>query len=479
MPILDAPHPGPAFTRELAARAAQVVPARAQMGSSLSFHIILACMGIAFPAIIMVMHYRGLRRHDEDALLLARRWSRVMAVLVAVGAVSGTVLSFDMGLLWPGLMGPFGAAIGIPFAFEGIFFLLEAVFTAIYMYGWNRLSPWAHFWTIVPVVLSGILGAMSVIAANSWMNHPSGYTMTGGRLTSVNPVAVYFNGATYYQMPHMILAAYMVAGGLAATPYAIGLLRGRRDRYTRLGFLVPFTVAAIASPFQIAVGDTSARAVASQQPVKFATMEYVPVTAQRVSEWLGGVWVNGRVVGGLSIPDLDSLLVGFSPNTRVTGWETVPPDLRPPFPTFIHLSFDVMVLIGTLMLVWGAWLAFWWWRRHDLPGGLLGRVFLVGGALSGIATVVAMEAGWVVTEIGRQPWIVYHVLLTSQAATTASGVLGTLTATLVIYGVLTVATFAILWVMKRRWDGSPGAADVPVPYAPPTGERAGERTAPR
>lgn len=475
MPTADVLPAGPALARELAARAVEVDPARAQMGSSLGFHIILACMGIAFPAIIMVMHYRGLRRGDETALLLARRWSRVMAVLVAVGAVSGTVLSFDMGLLWPGLMGPFGSAIGIPFAFEGIFFLLEAVFTAIYMYGWNRLPPWAHFWTIVPVVVSGVLGAMSVVAANSWMNAPAGYTMSGGRITSVNPVSVYFNGATYYQVPHMILAAYMVAGGMTATPYAAGLLRGRRDRYTRLGFLVPFTIAAIAAPFQIAVGDTSARAVASQQPVKFASMEYVPVTAQRVSEWLGGAWVNGRVVGGISIPDLDSLLVGFSPNTRVTGWETVPPDLRPPFPTFLHLSFDVMVAIGTLMLLWGIWLAFWWWRRHDLPGGAPGKLFLAGGALSGIATVIAMEAGWVVTEIGRQPWVVYHVLLTSQAATKATGVVGTLAATLVIYGVLTVATFAILWVMKRRWEPGGSQADVPVPYAPPADERAAPR----
>ena len=260
--------------------ALDVVPARAQMGSSLAFHIILACMGIAFPAIVLVVHYRGLRRKDEVALLLARRWSRVMAVLVAVGAVSGTVLSFDMGLLWPGLMGRYGSVIGIPFSFEGIFFLLEAVFTAIYLYGWDRLPPWAHLWTLVPVVLTGILGAMSVVAANSWMNDPSGFTMAHGRITSVDPVAVFFNGATYYEVPHMILAAYMVAGGLAATPYAVGLLRGRRDRYTRLGFLVPFTVAAIATPFQIGVGDTAARAIASNQPIKFATMEYVPQTTR-------------------------------------------------------------------------------------------------------------------------------------------------------------------------------------------------------
>ena len=455
----------------LGSAAIEVVPARAQMGSSLGFHIILACMGVAFPAIVMIANYRGLRHGDADAMLLARRWSKVMAVLVAVGAVSGTVLSLDLGLLWPGLMGRYGSVIGIPFGVEGIFFLLEAVFTAIYMYGWDRLPPWAHFWTLAPVVVSGVLGAISVVAANAWMNDPSGYTTSHGTITSVDPVAVFFNGASYYEMPHMVLAAYMVAGGIVATPYAVGLLRGRRDRYTRLGFLLPFTVAAIATPFQIGVGDTAARAIASQQPVKFASMEYVPTTATHVTEWLGGIWYNGHVVTGTGIPlpDVDSLLVGFSPNTKVTGWNTVPPSLRPPFPTLIHLSFDVMVGIGTLMLLWGIWLALWWWRERRLPGGLLGTVFLVGGALSGVACVVAMEAGWVTTEVGRQPWTVYHVLLTTQAATTATGVLGTLAATLVIYGVLTVATFAIIWTMKRRWSepaAPSGPPEARVPYSP-------------
>ena len=452
--------------RTLASGSLQVIPARAQMGSSLGFHIILACMGIAFPAIVMAAHYRGLRRGDQTALLLARRWSKVMAVLVAVGAVSGTVLSFDMGLLWPGLMGRYGSVIGIPFSFEGIFFLLEAVFTAIYLYGWDRLPPWAHFWSLAPVVITGLGGAFSVVAANAWMNDPSGFTMSGGRITSVDPVAVFFNGATWYETPHMILAAYMVAGGLAATPYAVGLLRGHRDRYNRLGFLLPFTVAAIATPFQIFVGDTAARAIASQQPVKFATMEYVPVTSREVPEWIGGIWFHGRVLPGtgISLPDVDSLLVGFSPHTKVIGWDSVPASLRPPLPTFIHLSFDVMVGIGTVLLLWGLWLALWWWRKRDIPAGRLGTVFLAGGALSGVAAVVAMEAGWMVTEVGRQPWTVYGVLLTNQAATKASGVVGTLIVTVVIYGLLTVATFGILFLMQRRWRAGSGQADVPVPY---------------
>jgi cytochrome d ubiquinol oxidase subunit I len=463
----------------LALQSDQVIPARAQMGSSLGFHIILACMGIGFPAVVMTAHYLGLRG-DADALLLARRWSKVMAVLVAVGAVSGTVLSFDMGLLWPGLMGTYGSAIGIPFSFEGIFFLLEAVFTAIYLYGWDRLPRWLHFWTLGPIVISGILGALSVVAANSWMNQPSGYTMAHGQITSIDPVAVFFNRATYYEAPHMILAAFMVAGGLAATPYAVGLLRGHRDRYTRLGFGVPFAIAAIVTPVQIVVGDTAARAIAVHQPVKFASMEYVDRTTRGATEWVAGIWYHGHVIAGIGLPDVDSLLVGFSPHTRVTGWDAVRAAYRPPLPTLLHLSFDLMVGIGTLLLLWGIWLAWSWWRHRDLPQGRPGTVFLIGGALSGVAATAAMEAGWVVTEVGRQPWTVYHVLLTSQAATTASGVTGTLAATLVIYGALTAATFAVLFVMQRRWStGTPGQPEPAVPYAPPAEQTARPPEPPR
>ena len=206
-----------------------VVPARAQMAATLGFHIILACLGIAFPTIVLLAEFIGLRRHDEIPMRLARRWSQAMGVLIAVGAVTGTVLSFEMGLLWPGLMRQYGAVLGFPFGVEGLFFFLEAIFTAIYLYGWRRLPGWAHFWSGMPIALSGILGAMSVIAVNSWMNQPGGFTEQGGRITSVNVWQVYFNHAAIYEMPHMILAAYMVTGFTVAGIYAAGILRGRRD----------------------------------------------------------------------------------------------------------------------------------------------------------------------------------------------------------------------------------------------------------
>ncbi len=452
--------------------ATDVAEARSQMGLTLSFHIVFACFGVALPAVVMIAHYRGLRHGDRDALTLARRWSKVMAVLVAVGAVSGTLLSFEMGLLWPGLMGKFGGAIGIPFSIEGIFFLIEAVFVSIYLFGWNRLPRWLHFWSLAPVVLSGILGAWSVVAANSWMNQPAGFKISDGHLYRIDPFAVFFNNASWYEVPHMILAAYMVTGFFVASVYAVGMLRGRRDRYHRLGLMIPFAVGAICSPLQIAIGDTAARAIAGQQPAKFAAMEYVLHTGRHVSEYLGGVLVHGNVYAAIRVPDLDSLLVGFSPNTRVVGLDSVPVKYRPPFPTFIHLSFDLMVLLGFAVLIWSAWFGWGWWRRRDLPPARRSVTpFLVGAALCGAAATVAMEAGWVVTEVGRQPWIVYKVELVSQAVTPSSGVIFTLIAVLVIYPALTVATVASLFAIARRWRREGTLDTGAVPYGPPATEQ--------
>jgi cytochrome bd ubiquinol oxidase subunit I len=441
------------------------VPARSQMGSSLGFHIILACFGIAFAAICMIAEFIGIKRGDAAALLLARRWSKVMAVLVAVGAVSGTVLSYEMGLLWPGLMGRFGAAIGFPFSMEGIFFFLEAIFVGVYLYGWKRLSPWAHWWSGMPIVVSGILGALSVVAANSWMNTPAGYTYSHGKLTSVDPVSVFFNPSTPYETTHMLLAAYMVTAFVIAGVYAVGLLRGRRDRYHRLGFAIPFTVGGILAPLQVMMGDIIARFIANQQPIKFAAMEYVLTTQRDAPEWLGGILINGKVYFGAAIPAFDSILVGFNPHTRVIGLNSVPPSQQPPLLTLIHLSFDVMVGLGFFLFALAAWQGWWWWFHRRL---LLTPWFLVPAALSGVGAIVAMEAGWVVTEVGRQPWIVYRVLLVSDAVTPSSGVTVTLAVILVLYAILTVVSIGVPMVMSRRWrQETPAEEDAEqVPYGP-------------
>jgi cytochrome bd ubiquinol oxidase subunit I len=434
------------------------------MGFTLGFHIVLACLGIAFPAITLIANWRGLRRQDPVALELARRWSKAMAVLFAVGAVTGTVLSFEMGLLWPGLMGRYGDVFGVGFAVEGIFFFLEAIFIAIYIYGWKRLSPWAHFASGLPIVVAGVGGAFSVVTANSWMNQPGGFRVdAAGHVADVRPLDVLFNGATGYEVPHMVFAAYMVAGFLVASVYAVAMLRGRRDRHHRLGMAIPLTVALVATPIQIFFGDTAARGIARDQPTKFAAMEYVQRTTTHAPEYVGGVVVNGKVKGAIKIPDLDSFLVGFSADTRVTGLQSVAPADRPPAPSMLHLTFDAMVGIGFALLALGAWWGIAWWRRRRGPES---RWFLRAVAVSGVAAVVALECGWIVTEVGRQPWIVYQRLRTADAVTTAGGIWWTLIVVVVLYAGLAVAAALVLRTMARRWrERADDEAD--VPYGPP------------
>ncbi len=426
----------------------EVVPARAQMATTLGFHIILACFGIAFPTIVLFAEYIGLKRSDEVAMTLARRWSQALGVLVAVGAVTGTVLSFEMGLLWPGLMRKYGAVIGFPFSVEGIFFFLEAIFTGIYLYGWRRLRGWAHFWSGIPVAVSGILGAISVMAANSWMNQPGGFTLRGGRVVAVDALQVFFNRAAIYEMPHMVLAAYLVAGFGVASVYAAGFLRGRRDRYHRLGFGIPFVLAAVLTPFQIFVGDTAARAIATDQPVKFAAMEYVTHTSRGVPEYLGGVYSGGHVYFGLSIPDMDSLLVGFSPHTKVVGWDSVAPVDRPPAPTLIHLSFDAMVGLAFLLLLAGLWALVVWRRERALPSS---QMFLVAGR--GVRTGGAGGDGVRLDRHRGRPPAVGRLPAAHDRAggDDEPGCDREPDGVIVLYAVLGVATVVILRLLARRW----------------------------
>jgi cytochrome d ubiquinol oxidase subunit I len=443
--------------------AADLGAARSQMAFTLGFHIILACLGVGLPAIILIANWIGLRRSDEVALDLAKRWSKVAAVTFVVGAITGTVISFEMGLLWPEFMRRFGDVFGLPFALEGIFFFTEAIFIAIYIYGWKHLSGWAHFWTGVPVVIAGLGGAWSVVAANAWMNQPDGFKLASdGSVTNVSPVDAFFNGAVGYEAPHLILAAYLVTGFLVASIYAVGMLRGRRDRHHRLGLLIPLTLAVIVTPIQFAVGDTAARAIAKDQPIKFAAMECVQETHTHVTEYLGGRCTSEGVKGGIGIPGLDSWLVGFSTDTKVIGLDTVPPDDRPPANTMLHWAFDAMVGICSVLILLGLWLGFAWWRKRDIPTT---PWFLRATAVSGVAAIVALECGWIVTEVGRQPWIVYEVMRTEDAVTDASGVPITLGVVFVVYALLGTATVMVLRAMSARWREGEGD-DVDVPYGP-------------
>jgi cytochrome d ubiquinol oxidase subunit I len=449
----------------LADTSSNLLAARNQMGFTLGFHIILACFGVAFPLMMLIAEWYGHRKNDPHALRLARNWSKGVAVLFAVGAVTGTVLSFEFGLLWPRFMDRFGDAFGIAFAIEGIFFFLEAIFIAIYIYGWDRLSPRAHMLSAIPIVISGIGGAFSVIAANAWMNQPQGFDLdAAGNVTNVRPFEVLFNPATGYEFFHMWLAAYIVTGFIIASVYAVGMLRGRRDRYHRLGLVIPFTVAAIATPIQLFVGDTAARAVADDQPAKFAGFECIYKSGTDQAEHIGGICHDGKVTGGISIPGLDSLLVDFSTDTYVKGLDQIPDDQEPPALTMLHLAFDTMVGIGTALFLLAVWFAITWWRRRDLPSTVW---FLRACAVAGIAAVIALESGWIVTEVGRQPWIVNGFMRTTDAVTPAQGIWFVYGLTMLLYIGLAVTAITVLRALSRRWREGLPEEPGEIPYSPP------------
>jgi len=443
--------------------------ARAQMAFTLMFHIILVPLGVSWSAMTLIANYRGIKHGDGDALRLAQRWSKYMAVTFAVGAVTGTVLSFEFGLLWPQFMGKWGEAFGVPFAFEGLFFFTEAIFISIYIYGWRRLKPWAHFWTGIPIPIAGVFGSASVIAANAWMNSPDGVTLdSSGNVVDVDPVRVIFNDAMPFMAAHMIVAAYLVGGFLIASVYATGMLRGRRDRYHRLGFIIPFTVAAIATPVQIGVGDGLARWVYDNQPTKFAAIEMVTQTSSDVPEiLLGHLNSSGEEEGGIAIPGLASWLSDPSTGraTVVQGLDSVPADQRPTIRevNIVHLCWDIMVGLGTLLFLFTLWYWASWIFRRDMPRS---RWFLRVAAVTGVLAVVTMEAGWIVSEVGRQPWIVYNLMKVSDAATTNDGVWITFIAVALLYAGLGITTILVLRGMSRRARAREGFEETDSPYGP-------------
>jgi cytochrome d ubiquinol oxidase subunit I len=443
---------------------AELIAARTLMAFTLGSHIILVPLGVTFPLIVLIANFIGLRRNDPVALTLAQRWSHIMAVLFAVGAVSGTVLSFEMGLLWPGLTGVFGDVYGLPFSVEGIFFFLEAIFITIYIYGWKHLAPWTHFWLGMVLPFVALAGVFSIISANGWMNAPSGFTLgADGRPTNVDPIAAIFNQAVAYEFPHMLAAAYMTAGFLIAGVFAVARLRGNWGRYQRLGFAIPFTLAAIVTPLQMMIGDTVARTVYQEMPVKFAAIEIVWNTGPDEPEVILGRLNQdtGIIEGGLPIPGLASWLSGFSTSTVIQGLSGVALENQPPA-NIVHWAWDGMVFGGTGLALLATWYLLYWVFRRRLPGT---KWFYRCAAVAGLLSVFCIECGWVVTEVGRQPWIIYNILRTADAVTLAGMVRPLEAVVVVIYVAIGVATVLTLRVMSRRWAA--GETHVAAgPYAP-------------
>jgi cytochrome d ubiquinol oxidase subunit I len=417
--------------------------ARQMQALSFAVHIPLVCFGIAFPAFVLFMEALWLRTGDPVYRTIARRWSKVMLALFAVGVVTGTILSFELGLLWPNFMATFGDVFGLGFTLEGFSFFVEAIFIAIYVYGWDRLSARAHFLAGIPVVIAGFTGSLMVISVNAWMNHPSGFTLDGGQAIDVRPLAALFgNDYLWHELVHMYLAAYIVAGFVTAGVYAWGWLRGLRGRYERVALVIPLTVAALASPVQIVVGDWAAREVARNQPAKLAAFEGLYKTEAGAPVHLLG-WYDGEEVRyGIELPRLLSLLAFHDPNNHVEGLEAVPADERPPV-NVVRVAFQTMVGIGAALASISLVYLFVWLRRRRLPRSpWFYRAVVAAGPLS----VVALVAGWITTEVGRQPWVVHGHMRTEEAITGAGGIpIGYASLVLVYAGLIA----AVTWILMR------------------------------
>ncbi|MBA2421096.1 MAG: cytochrome ubiquinol oxidase subunit I [Thermoleophilaceae bacterium] len=427
-----------------------LLEARQMQALSLAVHIPLVCFGIAFPAMILFLEGLWLRTGDPVYKALAKRWSKVTLILFAVGVVTGTVLSFEFGLLWPNFTATFGEVFGLGFVLEGFSFFIEAIFIAIYVYGWDRLKPRLHFLCGIPVVITGVTGSLTVIAVNGWMNNPTGFDVVDGKVTNVRPWEALFNDFLAHEFVHMYIAGYLVTGFIVAGVYARAWLKGRRDRYHRIALVVPLTIAALAAPVQIVVGDWAARTVADRQPVKLAAFEGLADTKTGAEFTLGGVYVDGKLKYGIPVPKLLSLLADHDPNGEVAGLNSVPKKDQPPV-NVVHFSFQLMVAIGTALAGLAVVYLFTWWRRRRLPRS---KWFYRAVVAAGPLAVVALIAGWITTEVGRQPWVVYEVMRTPQAVTSADGLEVGYAFLVVLYAALGAA---VVWLLRRLTRHPPQA----------------------
>jgi cytochrome d ubiquinol oxidase subunit I len=444
-----------------------LVVARVETALSLSFHILFAVFGVGLPWLVLYTERRWLKTGDRVWYALTRKWARVMAVLFAIGAVSGTVLSFEFGLLWPAFMAAYGGAIGLLFTLEAFAFFAEAIFMGLYLYGWKRLSPRAHWLMLWPIAIAGTLSTVFIVMANAWMNNPVGLGLSRGKITA-RPWAIFTSPTSWIEAGHMLIAALMCTGGAVAAVYAVGMLRGRRDRYHRHGLNLGMAAVLLLAPVQFLVGDFAARDVAGAQPAKLAAMEGHYTTSGHVPLTIGGFYDSHthQLVGGLPIPDGLSLLLDFKPGAVVPGLDQTPAD-RQPMTAVVHLAFDSMVGLGSAILLIAAWGAWRWWRgrrRADAPRIAHTRPWLWAAAFTGPAAMAAMLAGWEVTEGGRQPWIVYRHMLVAGAATKSTGLGWALLATVLIYLGLALA---LILILRKLATGAPPDLDGPRADDPP------------
>ena len=427
-----------------------LLAARSQMAMSLAFHIVFAAIGIAMPLLMVIAEWRWLRTGDRGYLTLAHRWGRGTAILFAVGAVSGTVLSFELGLLWPRFMGYAGAIIGMPFSLEGFAFFTEAIFLGVYLYGWDRVPPRAHLLSGVAVAVSGMLSGVFVVIANAWMNTPAGFTLVDGVPVDIRPFAAMANPHAFPQVLHMALAAYAATGLAVAGLHALLLRRNPASAFHRKACGIALAVGAVAAVLQPVSGDIAAKAVARNQPVKLAAFEGHFETEEGAPLHIGG-WPDeaaGVTRWAIPIPYGLSLLAYNDPHAEVLGLNDVPRENWPPV-AVTHLAFQVMVACGTVMALVGLWFLWRWWRgrRREGTAWHASRRFLLAVGMMTPLGFLAIESGWVVTEVGRQPWIIYEIMRTRDAVTPMPGLVVPFLGFTTLYVLLAIAT---VWLMRRQ-----------------------------
>ncbi len=436
--------------------------ARWLMGTSLAFHIVFAAVGVAMPLLMVIAEWRWRRTRAPEYLDLARRWAKGTAILFAVGAVSGTVISFELGLLWPHFMRFAGPIIGMPFSLEGFAFFTEAIVLGIYLYGWDRVGPRLHLASGAVVAASGALSAFFVTLANAWMNHPAGFDLVLGRPTNVDPVAAMFPPGWEHEVVHVLLSCYAATGFAVAGIHALGLRRDPSDRFHRAALAIALAVGGTAALLQPISGDLSARTVARFQPVKLAALEGQFRTERGAPLRLGGVpdVRSGVTRFALEVPAGLSLLAFHDPRAEVRGLEAFPRDTWPN-PLLVHLAFQGMVGLGSLLAVvalaalWLSWRGGW-----SVPSG---RRFLLATGLAGPAGFLALEAGWLVTELGRQPFTVWGVMRTAQSVTPVARLAVPFWVFTGIYLFLAVATGVLLRRQIAHGRGTGPAAGEGTP----------------
>ncbi len=421
-----------------------LIAARAQTGISLGFHIVFAALGVGLPLLMFIAEGLGLRTKDTTWFVLARRWSKAFAILFVVGAVSGTILSFEFGLLWPRFMGFATSVIGLPFALEGFMFFLEAIFLGLYLYGWDRLTPRVHWMCSIPLVVAGAGSAWFIVTVNSWMNTPAGFQVSHGQAVDVNPIAAIFNPSTPAETLHMLISCYEATGFGVAAVYALLILRGGVNEYLRRGLALAMVVGSVAAVLQAYSGDLLAKTVARTQPAKLAAMEGLFQTEHGAAEHILG-WpdpITRRLYYSINIPHLLAWLAYGDPNATVRGLDSFPANDQPPVQV-VHLTFDTMVGIGLFLIAVALlfWAQYVWRKRKGLRGLPENKLTLALVAVSGPLSFLAIELGWLTTEFGRQPWIIYNIMRVQDAVTNAPGLgvfFGGFTGVYILLGITTV-----------------------------------------